>query len=177
MNPSHPKNPNGPAKDSLLRTARAALVPLAAGAVALGGLTAWTASGAAGRPAAVTVEDASVLVPFGIDDTAAMVRLRNTGDADDELVGVDVPSAGGAMLSRTVVRNGAGSMRMVASATVPAHGTLEMSPHGLDIMVYRPPKVRVGDRLPFVLRFRKSGTVRGEALVVRAGSRPKAGTR
>ncbi len=158
-------------KDSaLLRTARAALVPVAASAVALGGLTAWTASGAAGRPASVTVEDARVLVPFGTDDTAAMLRLRNTGDTDDELVAVDVPSAGGAMLSRTVVKNGAGTMRMVPSATVPAHGTLEMSPHGLDIMVYRPPELRPGDRLPYVLRFRRSGTVRGEAVVVRPGS-------
>ncbi|GHC43143.1 copper chaperone PCu(A)C [Streptomyces cinnamoneus] len=155
---------------SLIRTARAALVPVAACAVALGGLTAWTASGAAGRPAGVTVEDARVLVPFGIESTAAMVRLRNTGDEDDELVGVDVPSAGGAMLSRTVVKNGAGTMRMVASVPVPARGTLEMSPHGLDIMVYRPPAVRVGERLPLVLRFRKSGTVRAEATVVRAGS-------
>ncbi|MEU4212570.1 copper chaperone PCu(A)C [Streptomyces sp. NPDC026206] len=157
-------------KDSLISAGRAALVPLVACAVALGGLTAWTASGAAGRPAAVTVEDARVLVPFGIENTAAMFRLRNAGDADDELIGVDVPSAGGAMLSRTVVKNGAGSMRMVPSATVPARGTLKMTPHGLDIMVYRPPQVRVGDRLPFVLRFRESGTIRAEATVVRAGS-------
>ncbi|MEU1376576.1 copper chaperone PCu(A)C [Streptomyces triculaminicus] len=155
---------------SLVRTARAALVPVAACALALGGLTAWTASGAAGRPGSVTVEDARVLLPFGLDNTAATVRLRNTGDVADELVGVDVPTAGGAMLSRTVVKNGAGSMKMVGSATVPARGTLEMSPHGLDIMVYRPPKLQVGERLPLVLRFRESGVVRAEAVVVRPGS-------
>ncbi|GHF38186.1 membrane protein [Streptomyces mashuensis] len=150
---------------------RAALVPVTAGAVALAGLTAWTASGAAGRPAHVRVDNGRMLLPFGVDDTAATFRLRNDGDADDELLGVDVPSAGGAMLSRTVVANGAGSMRMVHSATVPAHGTLEMSPHGLDVMVYRPPDVRVGDRVPVVLRFRESGTVRVEAVVVRPGTR------
>lgn len=157
-------------KDSLLRTARAALVPVAACAVALGGLTAWTASGAAGRPASVTVEDARVLVPFGTDDTAAFFRLRNAGDTDDELVGIDVPSARGAMLSRVVDKNGAGTMRMVHSATVPAHDTLTMSPHGLDVMVSGPPRLRVGDRLPFVLRFRESGEVRAEAVVVRPGN-------
>ncbi|MEU1825917.1 copper chaperone PCu(A)C [Streptomyces abikoensis] len=159
-------------RDSLLRTARAALVPVAACAVALGGLTAWTASGAAGRPASVTVDDGRVFQPFGIESTAAMFRLRNTGDEDDELIGVDVPTAGGAMLSRTVVKNGAGKMKMIASTTVPARGTVEMSPHELDVMVYRPPLVRVGERLPFVFRFRKSGVVRVDAVVVRPGNRP-----
>lgn len=157
-------------KDSLLPTARAALVPVVACAVALGGLTAWTASGAAGRPASVTVEDGRILLPFGIDDTAAMFTLRNTGDADDELLSVDVPSAGGAMLSRTVVKNGAGSMRMIPTATVPARGTVKMTPHTLDIMVYRPPQVRVGDTVPVILRFRESGTMRVEARVVRPGN-------
>ncbi|MFI9204293.1 copper chaperone PCu(A)C [Streptomyces sp. NPDC053048] len=157
--------------ENVLRAVRAALVPVTACAVALGGLTAWTASGAAGRPASVTVEDGRVLLPFGIDPTAAMFRLRNTGDVDDELVGVDVPTAGGAMLSRTVVKNGAGSMKMVRSATVPARGTVEMSPHSLDVMVYRPPKLQVGERLPVVLRFRESGVVRAEAVVVRPGNR------
>ncbi|MBB4895255.1 hypothetical protein FHS39_004322 [Streptomyces olivoverticillatus] len=154
----------------LMRTLRAALVPVAACAVALGGLGAWTASGAASHPAAVTVEDARVLVPFGTDDTAAFFRLRNTGDVADELVGVDVPTAGRAMLSRTVVKDGAGSMRMVTEAPLPAHGTLEMSPHGLDVMVTSPPRLRVGDRLPVVLHFRESGAVRAEAVVVRPGS-------
>ncbi|GAA2712040.1 MULTISPECIES: copper chaperone PCu(A)C [Streptomyces] len=157
-------------KNSLISAARAALVPAAAGALALAGLTAWAASGAAGRPASVTVEEARVLVPFGSDDTAALLRLRNSGDVDDELIGVDVPTAGGAMLSRTVVRNGAGTMRMVHSVPVPARRTLVMSPHTVDVMVYRPPALRVGDRLPYVLRFRESGTVRGEAVVVRPGN-------
>lgn len=157
-------------KDSLLRTARAALVPVAACAVTLGALGAWAASGAAGRPAAVSVADARVLVPFGTDDTAAFLRLANDGDQDDELVAVAAPSAGGAMLSRTVTRRGASHMEMAASVTVPAHGSLTMSPHDLDIMVSAPPRLRVGDRLPLVLTFRRSGTVRTQAEVVRAGS-------
>ncbi|PNE30120.1 hypothetical protein AF335_30600 [Streptomyces eurocidicus] len=152
------------------RGRRAALVPLLAAAVTLGGLGAWTLSGAAARPATVTVDDARILLPFGADDTAAFFRIRNTGDVADELVDVDVPDAGGTMLSRTVVERGAGSMRMLTSVPVPAGGTLEMSPHGLDVMVVRPPRLRLGERLPVTLRFRESGAVRVEALVVRAGS-------
>ncbi|MBB5118235.1 copper chaperone PCu(A)C [Streptomyces eurocidicus] len=159
----------GPAT-GLAGVARAALVPLLAAAVTLGGLGAWTLSGAAARPATVTVDDARILLPFGADDTAAFFRIRNTGDVADELVDVDVPDAGGTMLSRTVVERGAGSMRMLTSVPVPAGGTLEMSPHGLDVMVVRPPRLRLGERLPVTLRFRESGAVRVEALVVRAGS-------
>ncbi|MBT2382235.1 copper chaperone PCu(A)C [Streptomyces sp. ISL-11] len=154
----------------LAGTARAALVPVLACAVTLAGLGAWTAAGGARRPATLTVEDARVLLPFGTDDTAAFFRVRNDGDAGDELLAVDVPTAGAAMLSRTVVTKGAGSMRMVPSAPVPAGGTLEMSPHGLDVMVAAPPRLRLGDRLPVTLRFRESGSVKVEARVVRAGS-------
>ncbi|GAA0479152.1 copper chaperone PCu(A)C [Streptomyces stramineus] len=164
-----------PGRGRLAGLARAALVPVAACAVTLGGLGAWTLSGAAGRPVAVTVEDARVLLPLGTDDTAAFFRLRNDGDVADELIGVDVPTAGGAMLSRTVVKKGAGFMRMVPSMPVPARGTLEMTPDGMDIMVTSPPRLRLGDRLPFTLRFRESGPVRVEALVVRAGSAGRSG--
>ncbi|MGW2188827.1 copper chaperone PCu(A)C [Streptomyces sp. NPDC001719] len=131
--------------------------------------------GAGGGPraqaAAIEVEDPRVLLPFGTDDTAAFLKIRNDGDAADELVGVEAPTASGAMLSRTVVKDGAGSMRMVPSAAVPAGGTLDMSPHGLDIMVSSPPRLRTGDRLPLILRFRDSGTVKVEAVVVRPGNR------
>ncbi|QLE71081.1 copper chaperone PCu(A)C [Streptomyces rectiverticillatus] len=154
----------------LTAAGRAALVPVLACAVTLGGLGAWTASGAAGRPPAVTVEDARVLLPLGRDDTAAFFRVRNDGDVDDELVGVDAPTAGGAMLSRTVVKKGAGTMQMVRSVTVPAGGTLEMSPHGLDVMISAPPRLKLGDRLPVVLKFRGAGAVQVEAEVVRPGS-------
>ncbi len=59
---------------------------------------------------------------------------------------------------------------MIPTATVPARSTVRMTPHTLDIMVYRPPQVRVGDTVPVVLRFRESGTMRVEARVVRPGN-------
>ncbi|MFI9722206.1 copper chaperone PCu(A)C [Streptomyces sp. NPDC052396] len=153
-----------------LRALRAALVPLGACALTLGGLGAWTASGAAGHPAEVTASGARVLLPFGTDDTAAFVRLRNNGDEDDRLLDVDAPSADGAMLSRTVTRNAVSHMEMVQSAVIRAHGSLTMSPHDLDIMITRPPRLRLGDRLPLVLTFARSGVVRVTAEVVRPGN-------
>ncbi|MDT3400406.1 copper chaperone PCu(A)C [Streptomyces sp. B1866] len=155
---------------SVRRAVGAALAPLAAGALALGGLTAWVLAGAAGSPAAPAVTGARLLLPSNPEATAAFFDIRNTGGADDALVGVTAPWRGRAMLGRRVVRAGAGSMRMVDAVAVPAGGTLRMSASGVDVMVRRPPRLRVGDRVPFVLRFRDSGPVRVTAVVVRPGS-------
>ncbi|MEV0279737.1 copper chaperone PCu(A)C [Streptomyces sp. NPDC050610] len=155
---------------ALAPAVRAALVPVAAFAVALGGLGVWAASGAAGSPAELEVTGGRMLVPFGGGETAAFFRVRNTGGADDELLRVEVPSARKAMFSRNVERKGAGTMEMLGSMPVPGGGELAMSHSGVDIMVQGPPKVSVGDRVPFVLHFRESGTVRVDAEVVRAGS-------
>ncbi|MFF8812607.1 copper chaperone PCu(A)C [Streptomyces pactum] len=149
--------------------ARAALVPVAASALTLAGLSAWAGSGAAGSPSEPVVTRARVLLPANPDTTAAFFDIRNQGGADDELVEVSSPAAGRAMLSRVEVRDGAGTMRMVPSVRLPAGGTLRMSTAGVDVMVDDPPSVRVGDRMPFVLRFRDAGPVRVEAVVVRPG--------
>ncbi|MEK8173512.1 copper chaperone PCu(A)C [Streptomyces sp. M19] len=119
-----------------------------------------------GRP---EVAEARLLLPSNPDATAAFFRLRNRGGADDALVRVTSPATGRAMLSRRVVRAGAGSMRMVSSAALPAHGTLRMSASGLDVMVQDPPPLRAGDRVPFVLHFRDSAPLRVMARVVRPG--------
>ncbi|MFH8367181.1 copper chaperone PCu(A)C [Streptomyces sp. NPDC018031] len=152
-----------------LTAARAALVPVAAGALTLAGLVLWTASGAAGSPADPVVTRARVLLPANPDTTAAFFDVRNRGGADDVLLEVTSPDTGRTMLSRVEVRDGAGTMRMVPSVSLPAGATLRMSTAGVDVMIDDPPAVRVGDRVPFVLRFRDSGRVRVDALVVRAG--------
>ncbi|WKX73515.1 copper chaperone PCu(A)C [Streptomyces sp. XD-27] len=152
-----------------LTAVRAALAPVAASVLALAGLTAWAATGAAGSPAQPSVIAARMLVPTNPDVTAAFFDLRNDGGVDDELVRVTSPETGRAMLSRTVVRKGAGAMRMVPSVALPAGGTVRMSASGVDVMVEDPPRLRVGERVPFVLHFRDSGQVRVEAVVIRPG--------
>ncbi|MBL1096629.1 copper chaperone PCu(A)C [Streptomyces coffeae] len=150
---------------------RAALAPVVACVLTLAGLVAWTAAGAAGSPAEVEVTRARVLLPSNPEATAAFFDLRNTGGAADELLRVTTPSADRAMLSRRVVRRGAGSMRMVSSARIAAHGTLRMSAEELDVMLRPAPRrLRAGDRVPFVLHFRGSGRVRVEAVAVRPGA-------
>ncbi|WJV45616.1 copper chaperone PCu(A)C [Streptomyces flavofungini] len=148
------------------------LAPVLACAVALCGLSAWVAAGAAGSPARVAVDDGRVFLPYGgKEETAAFFRITNTGESGDELVSVRSPVADDVMLSRTVERAGnVESMRMVDSAAVPARSVVRMTPEGLDVMLRPVGALRLGDEVPFVLRFRHSGEVTVRAVVVRPGS-------
>lgn len=148
----------------------AAAVPLLTCLATLGTLTAWTATGNAGTPARISATDGRILIPAGHDATAAFFTLRNTGTADDILIGVTGPPGHRTMLSRDVaVGRNAHSMAMVEGATVPARATLTMSPTTLDVMVAPPPRLAPGDRLTFTLHFRDSPPLTVEARAVRPG--------
>ncbi|MFI9100597.1 copper chaperone PCu(A)C [Streptomyces fildesensis] len=150
---------------------RAALVPVATCVAVLALLTAYTTTGAAGEPPArIAVTDARVFRPTNTEATAAFFTLRNSGGTDDILLSVDSPVLGPAMLTRTVVRDGAGRMTPAGPVAVRAHSAVTMDPAGLDVMIPRPPRLPLGERVPFVLRFRDSGDVRVEAVVVRPGA-------
>ncbi|MGW7489067.1 copper chaperone PCu(A)C [Streptomyces sp. NPDC054786] len=147
-----------------------AAVPLLTCLATLGTLTAWTATGHAGRPAELSVPEGRVLIPSGSEATAAFFTLRNTGGADDVLTGVTGPAGHRAMLSRTVdLGHNARSMTMVRAATVPAGGALTMTPTTLDVMVSPPPRLAPGDRLTFTLHFRHGPPRTVRARAVRPG--------
>ncbi|WP_409234244.1 copper chaperone PCu(A)C [Streptomyces sp. PA5.6] len=146
-----------------------ALEPVAACAVALGLLTVWTGTGAAGSPARVEVADGTVFLPYGnTRESAAFFRITNSGGSDDRLTSVTSPALDDVMLGRYApTGRGAAGMRMVDSAAVPAGEGLTMSPYGLDVMVRLREPLVLGERIPFVLTFREGGTVRAEAVVIR----------
>ncbi|MFE7297026.1 MULTISPECIES: copper chaperone PCu(A)C [unclassified Streptomyces] len=148
----------------------AGAVPLLTCLATLGTLTAWTATGNAGTPARLTATDGRVLIPAGNDATAAFFTLRNTGTANDVLTGVTGPPGHRTMLSRDVaIGRNARSMSMVEGVTVPAGGTLTMTPTTLDIMISPPPRLAPGDRLTFTLHFRDSPPLTVDARAVRPG--------
>lgn len=153
----------------------AALAPATACVLALGGLTTWTVSGAAGSPPRIAISDSRVFLPYGDNtDTAAFFSITNSGDSGDQLTAVTSPAVAKAMLSRHVsTGKGADSMRMSGSVEVSAGGTLVMSPSSLDVMVQQKAghrRWKEGDVIPFVLHFRHSGAVHTVAAVVRPGS-------
>ncbi|NGO12664.1 copper chaperone PCu(A)C [Streptomyces sp. HC44] len=154
--------------DSLL----AALAPVAACSVALGGLTTWVGSGSAGIPARIEVTAGRVFLPYGDSrDTAAFFRISNSGDAEDRLVEVTSSALGGdiALSRHRTTGGGAAYGERVDSAAVPAHDVLTMTPHGLDVTVRAGAGWRAGDLVPFTLHFERSGRIKILAVVVRPG--------
>ncbi|MCF3120552.1 copper chaperone PCu(A)C [Streptomyces arenae] len=165
------QHPWRPTRRALRATVLAALAPVTASAVALGGLAVWAGSGAAGGPPRVEVAPGTVHLPYGDrTETAAFFRIANSGGADDRLTSVTSPVLDEVMLGRHVAAgDGAATMRMVDSAAVPARVGLTMTSHGLDIMARtrtRTP-LKEGDRIPFVLTFRHGGRITTEAVVTR----------
>ncbi|MEY9989465.1 copper(I)-binding protein [Streptomyces sp. V4I8] len=150
----------------------AALAPIAACGVALGGLTTWVGSGSAGSPARIVVTDGRVLLPYGdVRDTAAFFRVTNSGGADDRLLKVTSPAVGGDMSlsSHRMTGGNAASARTVDSARVPAGGSLAMSPYGLDVTLRAEPGRQAGTYVPFTLHFEHGGRIDVQAVVVRPG--------
>ncbi|MFH0517631.1 copper chaperone PCu(A)C [Streptomyces sp. M41] len=150
----------------------AALAPVTACSIALGGLTTWVTYGAAGSPARIAVTEGRVFLPYGeVRDTAAFFRITNSGGADDRLLKVTSPAAeSGTALSRhRMISASAATARTVDSARVPAGGTLAMSPFGLDVTLRARPGWQEGTFVPFTLHFERAGRIDVQAIVVRPG--------
>ncbi|MEU6539763.1 copper chaperone PCu(A)C [Streptomyces sp. NPDC047000] len=168
-----------PSRRRLADALTAAVAPVAAVVLALGGLTAWTAAGKAGGPARITVTAGRVFLPYGGAgaETAAFFDLANTGGSDDRLTGVTVSrgagdgSGGGdAELSRhRMTGHGTAYRETVASVAVRAGSRVVMSPVGLDVTLTSGASWRTGDLVPFTLYFEHGGAVRSLAVVVAPG--------
>ncbi|MFD7664777.1 copper chaperone PCu(A)C [Streptomyces sp. NPDC059788] len=159
-----------PVRGAVRSSVRAAAVPLLAGALTIGCLTAWTVTGNAGTPARLRVTDGRILTASNPEATAAFFTISNIGTTADELTGVTGPAGHQAMVGRDVeVAEGAHRMEMAGAVAVPARGAVRMAPTGLDVMVSPPPRLAPGDRLTFTLHFRDSGPVKAEAVAVRPG--------
>jgi copper(I)-binding protein len=153
--------------------ALAALVPVAACSVTLGGLTTWVGAGRAGGPARVDVVHGLVLLPSaGVPETAAFFDITNDGGSADTLVRVTAVGVPGEVaLSQHRMRPGNAAYRTeIDSVSVAAGDALVMSPHGVDLTVPAPSdRWQVDERVTFTLEFRRSGPVRAQAVVVRPG--------
>ncbi|MFI1759407.1 copper chaperone PCu(A)C [Streptomyces sp. NPDC020571] len=162
-----------PTRRRLADTALAALAPVCACVLALGGLAVWTATGNAGTPARIGVADARLFLPSqGVPETAAFFRISNTGGARDRLLEVTSSDVtGGISLSSHRMTPGGAAYRQAAeSLPIPAYGTLDMSPHSSDVTVPAAARWKTGDLVPFTLRFEHGGRVEVLAVVVRPGS-------
>ncbi|MEU3843796.1 copper chaperone PCu(A)C [Streptomyces sp. NPDC028635] len=161
-----------PTRRRLTDTLLAALAPVAACSLALGGLTTWTGAGKAGSPARITVSNARVLLPHGDrTETAALFDIANVGGADDRLLNVTSTATNGriTLSGHRMLGSRAAYKTDLTSAGVPAGGMLSMSPRGVDVTLRAAAGWRAGDLVPFTLHFERSAPVDTIAVVIRPG--------
>ncbi|MGW2651671.1 copper chaperone PCu(A)C [Streptomyces sp. NPDC001393] len=159
-----------PTRRRLTDTILAALAPVAACSLALGGLTTWTGAGKAGSPPRITVSNGRVLLPYGDStDTAALFDIANVGGAGDRLVNVTSTATHGriALSGHRMLGGRTAYKADVTEAGVPAGGVLSMSPRGVDVTMRAGAGWREGDLVPFTLHFERSAPVETIAVVIR----------
>jgi copper(I)-binding protein len=167
----------GPASAWLRDLARAAAVPLACAVVLTGLLAAWVLTGGAGTIHRVQVQVSQAVVPARgftaaqattVHSAGTYLTIRNLTGRPDELTGVTTPLARRVELSRRQTLTG--PRTVVRELTVPAHGTLTLTPFGNDVILEAPAAYERQGSVPLVLTFRHAGKIAVSATVSAPGS-------
>jgi copper(I)-binding protein len=99
-------------------------------------------------------------------NSALYMTITNAGDAPDALTAVKTDVAANVMLHESRMENGVVKMVHLDEIAVPAHGTSELKPLGLHVMLMglkRP--LKDGEMLPVTLVFTRQGEVKVEAKI------------
>lgn len=98
--------------------------------------------------------------PKGAKTGAAYVKIENTGDSPDQLLSVASDIAAMTEVHQMTMDNDMMKMGAAGPVDIPAHGTVELKPHGLHIMLMGLKKpLSQGDTFPVTLTFAKAGKV------------------
>lgn len=114
------------------------------------------------RAGSLTIEQPWARASTGASaNSAAYMRVKNSGDAPDRLTAVRTDLADATMLHESRLEDGV--MRMVhlpRGVEIPAHGSAELKPLGLHVMItgLKQP-LKAGDSIPMTLVFEKQGEV------------------
>jgi copper(I)-binding protein len=164
--------------------ARAAAGPLICAAVVIGLLSAWVATGGAGTITTISrarIEVTLAAIPMhslnpGPADApqppaGAYLTIRNLSGTPDVLTAVTSRVARRVILTRQAGGGRAGQAGSVLPGlSVPAHGTLTLSPSGDDAVLIGGPRLLAGQQVPLTLTFRYAGQIMIEATVTIPGS-------
>jgi len=111
------------------------------------------------RKGAIVVSDAwtrptAAGMPMGV----AYFSVRNDGSNADAIIAATTPAAAHVEFHQTTLADGMARMRPLKEITVPAKGTVSVSPGGIHLMlVDLKAPLAVGARIPLVLEFRNAG--------------------
>jgi copper(I)-binding protein len=157
--------------------ARSAAGPVICAAVLTGVLSAWAAAGGAGTLTRVRLEVTMAAVPMRAFTPRAAaaagaahtyLAIRNLTGTTDELIAVRSPIARHVVLTR---RDGPGSPPVVVGGlSVPAGGTLNLSPLTDDVVLEDPAPFQNSSGVPLTLVFRHAGQVTIVASVTAPGT-------
>ena len=105
----------------------------------------------------LTVVDAFLPQPASPSVAAIYLTVKNAGSEPDTLIGVSTPAADSSML---MTENTNGTMGMLTSLRIPAHGQASLTPGRDHMMLEQPRKtLRLGQHVLVTLHFRHSGTL------------------
>ncbi len=106
----------------------------------------------------LTLSAARVPMPASPDVGVAYFRLTNDSDTSDHLVSASSPEARSVIAMKDVEKGGSMTMVGVQSLTVPPHGSVELQPGGLHLMLQHLTRhLAVGDHVRLDLRFAGAG--------------------
>lgn len=109
--------------------------------------------------------------PAGAKTGAVYVRIENHGMAEDKLIGVASDIAAKVEVHNMTMDNGTMVMGPAGELPIPMHGTLELAPHGLHIMLMGLKKpLSEGDTFPVTVTFEMAGAIDLQVVVEAIGS-------
>jgi copper(I)-binding protein len=150
---------------------RAAAGPVTCAIVLIGLLAGWAAAHGAGTLTRVRIQVTVATVAMraftpqaadAIGTAQAYVVIRNLGTAPDELIAVRTPIASRVIF---VQADTGGRPAQVADLTVPAAGTLVLSPLTGGLLIEHPVPFENRQTVPLTLVFRHAGQVTVDATV------------
>ena len=145
-------------------------------AVLLVAAPSWLAQVHATEAPIVVRDGWSRATPGGARVGAGYLVIENHGDTQDRLVAAELSVAGKVEIHESTESGGVARMRQVPDVPVPAHGTVELRPGGLHLMLMelRNP-LREGDRLDGELVFERAGRIAVRLQVRKIGAGSAAG--
>ncbi|HEY2238971.1 MAG TPA: copper chaperone PCu(A)C, partial [Streptosporangiaceae bacterium] len=140
-----PPGKTAPGSSWLSDLVRAAAIPAGCAVVLIGLLVAWVATGGAGTLHRVRLQVSQASIPArgytaasaaAVPSAGLYLTIRNLTGQPDQLTAVSSPAAGRIELTE---RQAVGGPRtVVRQLTVPAHGTLRLTPFGDDVILENP---------------------------------------
>lgn len=172
-----PPGKTAPGSSWLSDLVRAAAIPAGCAVVLIGLLVAWVATGGAGTLHRVRLQVSQASIPargYTAASAAAVpaaglyLTIHNLTGQPDQLTAVSSPAAGRIELTE---RQAVGGPRtVVRQLTVPAHGTLRLTPFGDDVILENPVPYETRASVPLVLTFRHTGRLSVTAAVSAPGT-------